>query len=162
MTTRYRLGIDAGGTFTDFLLVGSDGSRLAHKTSSVPLDPPRAVATGLAEMAEGLGVTPSELAASIDTIVHGTTVATNAVLTRNGAVGGVLCTEGFRDTLDLGDGTRPDPYDNRVPAPRSSRWTRSRCSMRAPRWPPRRSRPSWSASSTPPPTRATSGSSPTS
>ena len=116
MTTRYRLGIDAGGTFTDFLLVGSDGSRLAHKTSSVPLDPPRAVATGLAEMAEGLGVTPSELAASIDTIVHGTTVATNAVLTRNGAVGGVLCTEGFRDTLDLGDGTRPDPYDNRVPA----------------------------------------------
>ena len=104
MTTRYRLGIDAGGTFTDFLLVGSDGSRLAGGFSHVVLDPPRAGATGLAEMAEGLGVTPSELAASIDTIVHGTTVATNAVLTRNGAVGGVLCTEGFRDTLDLGDG----------------------------------------------------------
>jgi N-methylhydantoinase A len=112
----YRVGIDVGGTFTDFLLIGDD-ARLVHKTSSTPDDPSRALVTGLAELGARLGVTLEELVARLALIVHGTTVTTNAVLTRSGARTGLLATEGFRDTLALRDGTREDPYDNRLAPP---------------------------------------------
>ena len=113
----YRVGIDVGGTFTDFLLVG-EGARLVHKTSSTPDDPARAVATGLADLAAQLDLTLEGFAAALELIVHGTTVTTNAVLTREGARTGLLATEGFRDTLALRDGTREEPYDNRLAPPR--------------------------------------------
>ena len=112
-----RLGIDVGGTFTDFLLVG-DGVRLVHKTSSTPADPSRGVVAGLAALAAQLDLPPDGLVARLDLIVHGTTVTTNAVLTRTGARTGLLVTEGFRDTLALRDGTREEPYDNRLAPPR--------------------------------------------
>ena len=112
----YRIGIDVGGTFTDFLLVGDD-VRLVHKTSSTPDDPSRGVVTGLAELAARLDLTLEGLVARLDLIVHGTTVTTNAVLTRSGARTGLLATEGFRDTLALRDGTREEPYDNRLAPP---------------------------------------------
>jgi N-methylhydantoinase A len=112
----YRIGIDVGGTFTDFLLVGDD-VRLVHKTSSTPDDPSRGFVTGLAEIAGRLDLTLEGIVARLDLIVHGTTVATNAVLTHSGARTGLLVTEGFRDTLALRDGTREDPYDNRLPPP---------------------------------------------
>ena len=76
----YRVGIDVGGTFTDFLLVG-DGARLVHKTSSTPDDPSRGVVTGLEELAARLELTLEGLVARLEMIVHGTTVTTNAVLT---------------------------------------------------------------------------------
>jgi N-methylhydantoinase A len=113
----YRVGIDVGGTFTDFLLVGGD-VRLVHKTSSTPDDPSRALVTGLAELAARLDLTLEGLVARLDLIVHGTTVTTNAVLTHSGARTGLLATEGFRDTLALRDGTREDPYDNRLAPPK--------------------------------------------
>jgi N-methylhydantoinase A len=112
----YRVGIDVGGTFTDFLLVGDD-VRLVHKTSSTPDDPSFALVAGLAELGVRLGITLEELIARLTLIVHGTTVTTNAVLTRSGARTGLLATEGFRDTLTLRDGTREDPYDNRLAPP---------------------------------------------
>ncbi|MFD1507214.1 hydantoinase/oxoprolinase family protein [Georgenia yuyongxinii] len=112
-----RIGIDVGGTFTDFLVVGPDGSRLVHKTSSIPSDPARAVTQGLREIAENRGESVEEFLAGVDTIVHGTTVATNALLTRRGAKTGLLVTEGFRDVLPLRDGTREEPYDNRLQPP---------------------------------------------
>ncbi|MCK6210770.1 hydantoinase/oxoprolinase family protein [Georgenia sp. EYE_87] len=112
-----RIGIDVGGTFTDFLVVRPDGNRIVHKTSSIPSDPARAVTQGLREIAENLGQTVEDFLAGVDTIVHGTTVATNALLTRRGAHTGLLVTEGFRDVLPLRDGTREEAYDNRLEAP---------------------------------------------
>lgn len=93
------LGVDIGGTFTDFLL-WNDGAFAVHKRPSTPDDPGRAVLEGLDE----LGVTP-------DLVVHGTTVATNAVLERRGARTALVTTEGFRDLLTIGRQTRHYIYD---------------------------------------------------
>lgn len=112
-----RIGIDVGGTFTDFLVVEEDGSRQIHKTSSVPSNPAQAVFTGLTEIAATRSQGLEEFLAQVSTIVHGTTVTTNALLTRRGAKVGLLVTEGFRDTLSLRDGRREEPYDNRLPQP---------------------------------------------
>jgi N-methylhydantoinase A len=113
----HRVGIDVGGTFTDFLLTG-DGGRLVHKTSSTPDDPSRGFVTGLAEIAAKLDATLEAFVAELDLIVHGTTVTRNALLTRSGARTGLLATEGFRDTLALRDGRREEPYDNRLAPPK--------------------------------------------
>lgn len=112
-----RIGIDVGGTFTDFLVVNPDGSHLVHKTSSVPSDPSRAVVQGLREIADLRGESVEKLLAETGTIVHGTTVTTNALLTRRGATTGLLTTDGFRDVLPMRDGTREEAYNNRLTAP---------------------------------------------
>lgn len=114
----YRIGIDVGGTFTDFLLLGDDGMRLVHKTSSTPEDPSLAVVAGIGEIAHELGLGAEELIQDVGLIVHGTTVTTNAVLTHNGVRTGLLVTDGFRDVLALRDGTREEPYNNRLQPPR--------------------------------------------
>jgi N-methylhydantoinase A len=112
----YRIGIDVGGTFTDFLVLG-DGARLVHKTSSTPADPSLGLETGLQEIASRTGRPLDEFLAEVELIVHGTTVATNALLTRQGALTGLICTHGFRDALALRQGTREAPYDNRLQPP---------------------------------------------
>lgn len=112
-----RIGIDVGGTFTDFLVLNADGTRRIHKTSSVPSDPPQAVLNGLTELAEFAGLSVKDYVADIDLIVHGTTVTTNALLTRRGPRTGMLVTEGFRDVLPMRHGTREEPYDNRLAQP---------------------------------------------
>jgi N-methylhydantoinase A len=93
------LGVDVGGTFTDFLL-WEDGAVRAHKRPSTPDDPSRAVLEGIDE----LGVAPG-------LVVHGSTVATNAVLTRTGARTALVTTGGMRDLLVIGRQSRPDIYD---------------------------------------------------
>jgi N-methylhydantoinase A len=118
----YRIGIDVGGTFTDFLVLGGPAP-LIHKTSSTPADPSLGFIRGLEEIAGRLGLPLEHLVEEIEVIVHGTTVSTNAVLTGSGARTGALLTAGFRDTLRLRDGTRATPYDNHLtppvpPAPR--------------------------------------------
>lgn len=112
-----RVGVDVGGTFTDFLVVDDEGNRLIHKTSSIPSDPARAVTKGLREIADKRGESVEEFLAQVSTIVHGTTVTTNALLTRRGAKTGLLVTEGFRDVLPIRNGTREEPYDNRLAMP---------------------------------------------
>jgi N-methylhydantoinase A len=112
-----RIGIDVGGTFTDFLVLEENGTRIVHKTSSVPSDPATAVTRGLKEIAERQGKELEDFIAGIDTIVHGTTVTTNALLTRRGAKVGLITTEGFRDVLPMRDGTREEAYDNRYAPP---------------------------------------------
>jgi len=111
-----RIGIDVGGTFTDFLVVDDD-LRLVHKTSSTPADPSLGLVEGFREIAARLGVSLEELLGRVELIVHGTTVTTNALLTRSGARTGLLCTQGFRDTLALRNGLRESPYDNRLQPP---------------------------------------------
>ena len=122
----FRVGIDVGGTFTDFLVIGASGQRIVHKTSSTPDDPSIGVATGLDEIASQLETDLPAFLAATDVIVHGTTVTTNAVLTRRGAHTGLLATKGFRDALALRNGLREEPYDNRLqpPAPLVPRFLR--------------------------------------
>ncbi|MGW0037581.1 hydantoinase/oxoprolinase family protein [Gordonia sp. NPDC003376] len=112
-----KIGIDVGGTFTDFLVIYPDGRRRIHKTSSVPSDPPQAVYNGLTELAAIEQKPIKQFVAEIGLIVHGTTVTTNALLTRRGPKTAMLVTEGFRDVLPMRHGTREEPYDNRLAQP---------------------------------------------
>ncbi len=109
------VGIDVGGTFTDFLFVSDDGVPRIHKTLSTPHDPSIAVITGLSELAAAMDppVSLKDLVAGIETIVHGTTVTTNATLTRHGAKTGLITTEGVRDALEMRRGIREEQYNNR-------------------------------------------------
>jgi len=97
----YRLGIDTGGTFTDFVLMQEDVMPRLVKTPSVPDDPPRAIRTGLLQLADQVGVDLTGLLANCDLIIHGTTVALNALIQHRGARVGLLCTKGHEDSLEI-------------------------------------------------------------
>jgi len=114
-TKAAKLGIDVGGTFTDFVLARAGEPPLIHKTLSTPADPSIAVVEGLAQLAAALEppMALADFLGSIDTIVHGTTVATNATLTSTGAVCGLLTTTGVRDALEMRRGIREEQYNNR-------------------------------------------------
>ena len=111
--TEYKIGIDVGGTFTDFLLTSQDGVSTIYKVLSTPEDPSLGLLNGLSEMAEAHNVPLREFIKKVTTIVHGTTVTTNAVLTRKGAKTGLLTTKGLRDALEMRRGIREKQYDNR-------------------------------------------------
>lgn len=110
---KYKIGIDVGGTFTDFFLVADNGDSIMHKTLSTPADSSEGFITGLKEIAEKLNLPESEFIDNIDTIVHGTTVSTNALLTLGGAKTALITTKGFRDALEMRRGVREERYDNR-------------------------------------------------
>ncbi|MCF3935788.1 hydantoinase/oxoprolinase family protein [Acuticoccus sp. M5D2P5] len=106
-----RLGIDIGGTFTDFALIdGSARRTVIHKRLTTPDDPARAVLEGVASIADEAGIAVG----AIEEIIHGTTLVTNALIERRGAKVGMLVTEGFRDTFDIGQEQRYDLYDMRL------------------------------------------------
>ncbi|MFC4360484.1 hydantoinase/oxoprolinase family protein [Halobium salinum] len=105
----YRLGIDSGGTFTDFVLAG-DGDVSVYKTPSTPDDPAQAVKDGLALVADDLDTDVPGLLADIDIVIHGTTVATNALIEHTGAKVGLLCTEGHEDSLEIRLGHKEDGH----------------------------------------------------
>jgi N-methylhydantoinase A len=109
----YKIGIDVGGTFTDFLLTRRDGSSQIYKVLSTPKDPSIATIQGIGEMARDLNLRAEEFLNQVETIVHGTTVTTNATLTYNGARTGLLTTEGLRDALEMRRGIREEQYNNR-------------------------------------------------
>jgi 5-oxoprolinase (ATP-hydrolysing) len=105
---RYRVGVDIGGTFTDFVLVDGETGRVRlHKCLTTPKDPSAGALEGLEELlrAAGLGF------ADLGTLVHGTTLVTNAIIERNGSLLGLLTTRGFRDILEMGTEQRYDIYD---------------------------------------------------
>ncbi|MEP7245319.1 MAG: hydantoinase/oxoprolinase family protein [Gammaproteobacteria bacterium] len=110
-----RIGVDIGGTFTDLVLVGADGALVTHKTASNPADPSEALFRGLAELAARLQLSSAELCARTAHFIHGTTVATNTLLQRNGAKTVLLVTAGFRDSLELRRGVRDNVWDHRTP-----------------------------------------------
>ncbi|MBV6412140.1 MAG: hydantoinase/oxoprolinase family protein [Burkholderiales bacterium] len=110
-----KIGIDVGGTFTDFV-VARDGKEPAiFKSLSTPSDPSIAVVNGLTDIAAAQNppLTLEAFAPHIDTIVHGTTVTTNATLTHTGAKSALLTTEGVRDALEMRRGIREEQYNNR-------------------------------------------------
>lgn len=108
-----KIGIDVGGTFTDFVVTRDGAEPAIFKTLSTPSDPSIAVVNGLTDIAASLDLSLADFAPRIDTIVHGTTVTTNATLTGNGARCGLLTTEGVRDALEMRRGIREEQYNNR-------------------------------------------------
>ena len=115
--TGYRIGVDVGGTFTDLVAVDDGGRITVAKSASTPRDQSIGVLDGLELLAGSLGIDRAALLASTDRIVHGTTVATNALLERKGARLGLLTTEGHRDVLEMREGLKDDRYALRQPAP---------------------------------------------
>ncbi len=108
-----RIGVDAGGTFTDVCLLGDDGEIIVYKTASTPDDPGRAIISGANTALLAAGISPH----SVSYFGHGTTVATNTLLQGNGATTGVITTEGFRDLLEIARQERPDLYDLQIDKP---------------------------------------------
>jgi len=114
----YRIGIDVGGTFTDLVAVDDFGQTTLAKVPSTPADPSIGVLDGLQLLADALGLERTALLAETDRIVHGTTVATNALLERRGAKVGLLTTEGHRDVIEMREGLKDDRYNLRLPPPK--------------------------------------------
>ena len=111
---RYRLGVDIGGTFTDFVLEDVATGRLhLGKTLTTPREPGDAVIEGMGRLLRETGIA----AGDIDVIVHGTTLATNAVIERTGAKTGLITTAGFIDVLAIGRESRYDYYDLQMELP---------------------------------------------
>lgn len=104
MTKKFRVGIDVGGTFTDFVVFDQiAGTTRIHKVRTTPDDPSRGILQGTAE----IGLAPGD----VDGIAHGTTTATNALIERRGAEVAFLTTMGFRDTLEVRRAGRQEMYD---------------------------------------------------
>jgi N-methylhydantoinase A len=113
-----RVGIDIGGTFTDLALYDSEEQRVrVHKVRSTPDDPGRALVSGIVELCAAAGLEPQAL----DGVLHGTTVATNAVLEHDGARTGMVTTEGVRDVVHIGRHQRPQPYSVMLDIPWQAR-----------------------------------------
>jgi len=113
----YRIGIDVGGTFTDLVAVDDAGNATTAKTASTPDDPSIGVLGGLQLLADGLGCALAFLLAQTERVVHGTTVATNALLEHKGARVGLLTTDGHRDVIEMREGLKDDRYNLRLPPP---------------------------------------------
>jgi N-methylhydantoinase A len=110
----YRVGIDIGGTFTDMLLVGEDGSVVIGKTLTTPGDPSLAVEDALRPALESGAVRAGDRG----TLIHGTTLVTNALIERKGAPTALLTTAGFRDAVEIGREHRYELYDLNLDLPR--------------------------------------------
>jgi len=112
----YRLGIDVGGTFTDLVLFSEEsGVLVVEKVPSVPADPSEGIMDGIAKILEREGVAPAQVVY----VAHGTTVATNTLLQRQGARTALITTRGFRDLLEIARQRRPSLYDLGTLKPRA-------------------------------------------
>jgi N-methylhydantoinase A len=113
----FTIGIDVGGTYTDLVAIDGRGKAVFAKSPSTPSDQSVGVMAGLEELARRLQITRAEMLGVTDRVVHGTTVATNALLERKGARVALLTTEGHRDVIEMREGLKGDRYDLRSPPP---------------------------------------------
>jgi len=107
MTDSARLSVDIGGTFTDLVLLRSDGATFSAKLSSTPEAPEDALVSGMLDLLAAAGVVP----ASLTEVLHGTTVGSNTLLQKLGARCGLITTRGFRDVLEIGRLRTPGMFD---------------------------------------------------
>src|SRR6516225_12481398 len=99
MRTKYRLGIDAGGTFTDLVLADRSGDVRLYKALSTPADPTRAIEEGMKLIADDLDESPAEIVSNADLCINGTTVGLNALIQHKGGKTGLICTAGHEDSI---------------------------------------------------------------
>jgi len=111
----FKIGVDVGGTFTDVVAVDDGGAVTLAKAPSTPQDQSIGVMDGLERLAGRLNLDLAGLFGQTERIVHGATVATNALLERKGAKAALLTTEGHRDVLEMREGLKPDRYNMRMP-----------------------------------------------
>ncbi|WP_181160987.1 hydantoinase/oxoprolinase family protein [Labrys okinawensis] len=111
MEHAFRLGIDAGGTFTDFVIANrASGDVKLFKALSTPSDPTKAIENGLKQIADSLGTTPSAIVSDCDLCINGTTVGLNALITHRGGKTGLICTAGHEDSIEIRNGHKEDGY----------------------------------------------------
>jgi N-methylhydantoinase A len=108
---RFRVGVDVGGTFTDFLISSAGQSARVYKSSTTPDNPTIGFFNGLEQAAKDQDMALDEFLDHVDSIVHGTTITTNAVLTGNGAKAGFITTKGFRDVLNMRRGMKERQFE---------------------------------------------------
>ncbi len=113
----YRIGIDVGGTFTDLVAIDGSGEVTLAKAPSTPADPSLGVMAGLSNLAHSANLELHDLLRQTERVVHGTTVATNALIERKGAKVGLLTTAGHRDVLEMREGLKPERYNLRLAPP---------------------------------------------
>ena len=120
------MGVDIGGTFVDFALWDSDGEMAVYKVPAEPADLAGSIMRGIAQLAEQRGADVGTVLGATSLLVHGTTIATNAVLTGRGSRTGLLTTRGTRDALEMRRGVKEEPLDNKYepPAPLVPRYLR--------------------------------------
>src|SRR6201996_9697419 len=111
------IGLDVGGTFPDLVAIDETGRAVFAKSPSTPQDQSIGVMAGLDELARRLALSRAEMLKQTQRLVHGTTVATNALLERKGARVALLTTEGHRDVLEMREGLKGNRYDLRTPPP---------------------------------------------
>ena len=110
MRSKYRLGIDAGGTFTDFILADAGGGVQIFKVLSTPTEPTKAIQNGLKLITEETGLSAEEIVSNSDLCINGTTVGLNALITHNGAKTGLIATRGHEDSIEIRLGHKEDGY----------------------------------------------------
>ena len=107
MKPAFRVGVDIGGTFTDIVVAAADGSTITRKVSSTPPDYARGIVQGLTDLMDSGTIS----AQALQEVIHGTTVATNAILEHKGALTGLITTKGFRDVLEIRRLRMPELYN---------------------------------------------------
>ncbi|MCR8922644.1 hydantoinase/oxoprolinase family protein [Dasania sp. GY-MA-18] len=110
MRSKYRLGIDAGGTFTDFVLADLDGGVRLYKSPSTPEDGTRAIRAGLEQISQDINKSIEDIIAQCDLCINGTTVALNALIEKKGVKMGLLCTSGHEDSIEIRLGHKEEGY----------------------------------------------------
>ena len=110
----YKIGIDVGGTFTDFVVASGGQPPRFFKTPSTPSDPSVGVMAGLEDAAGAFGLSLDDFLGAADLVIHGSTVATNTLVERKGARVGLITTDGFRDLLEMREGLKEDRYNLRM------------------------------------------------
>ena len=110
MQNQYRLGIDAGGTFTDFILADRKGDVRIFKALSTPQDPTLAIRNGLKLIEEETGISATEIVSNADLCINGTTVGLNSLIQHKGAKTGLIATKGHEDSIEIRLGHKEDGY----------------------------------------------------
>jgi len=110
MRSHSRLGIDAGGTFTDFVFADKNGNIKIYKTPSTPNEPTKAIENGLTLISEDNDISMRDIISESDLCINGTTVGLNALIQHKGSPVGLLCTKGHEDSIEIRLGHKEDGF----------------------------------------------------